>query len=39
MWVNEVQKQEANIAGIVPCLFEKQQPLYDSCLDIYILSS
>lgn len=37
--MNEVQKQEANIAGIAPCLFEKQWPLYDSCLNVYILSS
>lgn len=35
--VNEVQKQEGNIAGIAPYLFEKEQAFYDSCLNIYIL--
>ena len=32
LWVNEVQKQEENITGIAPYLFEKEQGLYDSCL-------
>lgn len=32
LWVNEVQKQEGNIAGIAPYLFENEQALYDSII-------